>query len=95
MRCICARTGSGKGGCASRAQVSSLSVRAYDQGGRVYFETALPSLPADLPQTFEEGFARMETSEGPWRVFTHVTDEGNVQIGQPVATRDALAESFP
>jgi len=71
-----------------------LSVRAYDQGGRVYFETALPSLPADLPQTFEEGFARMETSEGPWRVFTHVTDEGNVQTGQPVATRDALAREL-
>jgi len=71
-----------------------LSVRAYDQRGRAYFETALPSLPADLPQTFEEGFARMETSEGPWRVFTHVTDEGNVQVGQPVATRDALAREL-
>ena len=36
----------------------ALSVRAYDNTGRVYFETALPSLPADLPQTFAEGFTR-------------------------------------
>jgi len=71
-----------------------LSVRAYDQRGRAYFETALPSLPADLPQTFKEGFVRMETSEGPWRVFTHVTEQGNVQVGQAVATRDALAREL-
>lgn len=68
-----------------------LSLRAYDSGGRIYFETALPSLPDDLPQTYAEGFARTETSAGPWRVYTHVTPEGIVQVGQPVATRDALA----
>jgi two-component system, OmpR family, sensor kinase len=72
----------------------ALSVRAYDQTGRVYFETALPSLPDELPQTFAEGFAFMGTAEGPWRVFTHVTAEGNVQVGQPVATRDALAREL-
>src|SRR5687767_4341601 len=52
----------------------ALSVRAYDKTGRVYFETALPSLPADLPQSFNEGLAFVETPEGPWRVYTHVTD---------------------
>ena len=71
-----------------------LSVRAYDERGRTYFETALPSLPADMPLTFAEGFAFMGTSEGPWRVFTHVTEEGIVQVGQPVATRDALARDL-
>jgi two-component system, OmpR family, sensor kinase len=68
-----------------------LSVRAYDKTGRVYFETALPSLPADLPQSFIEGIALIDTLEGPWRVYTHVTEEGTVQVGQAVATRDELA----
>jgi two-component system, OmpR family, sensor kinase len=68
-----------------------LAVRAYDKNGRLYFETALPSLPPDLPQTYGEGFGRIDTTEGPWRIFTHVTDEGIVQVGQPVGTRDALA----
>ena len=72
----------------------ALSVRAYDNTGRVYFETALPSLPADLPQTFAEGFAFVGTGEGPWRVYTHVTEEGNVQVGQAVAARDALARDL-
>ena len=72
----------------------ALSVRAYDKTGRVYFETALPSLPADLPQTFSEGLASIGTAEGPWRVYTHVTDEGTVQVGQAVATRDALARQL-
>lgn len=71
-----------------------LSVRAYDDAGRVYFETALPSLPGDAPQTFREGFTRMDTSDGGWRVYTHVTPEGIVQVGQPVATRDALARDL-
>jgi hypothetical protein len=35
----------------------ALSVRAYDNTGRIYFETALPSLPPDLPQSFAEGIA--------------------------------------
>lgn len=72
----------------------ALSVRAYDKTGRVYFETALPSLPADLPQTFDEGLSSMGTQEGPWRVYTHVTEEGIVQVGQPVATRDVLARDL-
>jgi two-component system OmpR family sensor kinase len=72
----------------------ALSVRAYDRTGRVYFETALPSLPSDLPQTFSEGLAFVGTIEGPWRMYTHVTEEGTVQVGQPVATRDALAREL-
>jgi two-component system OmpR family sensor kinase len=72
----------------------ALSVRAYDKTGRVYFETALPSLPADLSQSFQEGIALVETHEGPWRVYTHVTDEGTVQVGQAVAARDTLAREL-
>jgi two-component system OmpR family sensor kinase len=72
----------------------ALSVRAYDRTGRVYFETALPSLPADLPHGFDEGIAFVETLEGPWRVYTHVTEEGTVQVGQAVATRDELAREL-
>jgi two-component system OmpR family sensor kinase len=72
----------------------ALSVRAYDKTGRVYFETALPSLPADVPQSFAEGIAFAGTVDGPWRVYTHVTDEGTVQVGQAVAARDALAREL-
>jgi two-component system OmpR family sensor kinase len=71
-----------------------LSVRAYDEKGRVYFETALPSFPLDLDQTFGEGFVRVGTTNGTWRVYTHVTKEGIVQVGQPLATRDALARDL-
>ncbi|MGH8741482.1 MAG: hypothetical protein ACREUN_11245, partial [Burkholderiales bacterium] len=71
-----------------------LSVRAYDKTGRVYFETALPSLPADLPQTYAEGLSSLATQEGPWRVFTHVTEEGIVQVGQALQTRDVLAREL-
>lgn len=72
----------------------ALSVRAYDQTGRVYFETALPSLPADLVQTWDEGLSSMATQEGAWRVYTHVSEEGIVQVGQAVATRDVLAREL-
>lgn len=71
-----------------------LSVRAYDQSGRIYFETALPSLPADAALTFSEGFVVLPTSEGSWRVYTHVVPEGIVQVAQPVATRDSLARDL-
>jgi signal transduction histidine kinase len=72
----------------------ALSVRAHDEHGRVYFETVLPSLPADLQQTFAEGFTRADSAEGAWRLYTHVTPEGIVQVGQPVSARDALARSL-
>jgi two-component system OmpR family sensor kinase len=71
-----------------------LSVRAYDKTGRTYFETALPSLPADLAQTYDEGLASMGTQEGAWRVYTHVTEEGIVQVGQAIAARDVLARDL-
>jgi two-component system OmpR family sensor kinase len=70
------------------------AVRAYDGAGRVYFETRLPEIPSDTPQVFEEGYRFVDSSEGMWRLYTFVTPEGNVQVGQPVATRDALAREL-
>lgn len=72
----------------------SLSVRAYDATGRTYFETLMPSLPSDTPLVFNEGLSDVDTAEGRWRLYTHVTSEGIVQVGQPVATRDALAREL-
>lgn len=72
----------------------SLSVRAYDADGRTYFETLMPSLPADTPQVFTEGLSDVDTAEGRWRLYTHVTSEGIVQVGQPLATRDAIAREL-
>lgn len=72
----------------------SLSVRAYDPTGRTYFETLMPSLPADTPLVFIEGLSNASTSEGRWRLYTHVTSDGVVQVGQPTATRDALAREL-
>ncbi len=71
-----------------------LSVRAYNKEGGVFFETLLPSLPPDLPQTFTEGLAHVESSEGTWRLYTHVTEDGVVQVGQSIASRDALARDL-
>ncbi len=70
------------------------SVRAYDDTGRAFFETAFPALPRELPPTFKEGFTRFGTDAGEWRIYTHVTPEGIVQVGQPVTTRDELARDL-
>jgi len=72
----------------------AFAVRAYDEGGRVFFESGLPSLPADAPKTLDPGFSRVETADGAWRVYTHVTPEGVVQVAQPEAVRDALAREL-
>jgi two-component system, OmpR family, sensor kinase len=72
----------------------AFAVRAYDDGGRVFFESGLPSLPADAPKTLDPGFSIVSTADGPWRVYTHVTPEGVVQVAQPEAIRDALAREL-
>jgi two-component system, OmpR family, sensor kinase len=72
----------------------AFAVRAYDEGGRVFFESGLPSLPADAPKTLEPGLSVVETPDGPWRIYTHVTPEGVVQVAQPEAVRDALAREL-
>ena len=72
----------------------AFAVRAYDEGGRVFFESGLPSLPADAPKSLDPGFSQVGTADGAWRVYTHVTPEGVVQIAQPEALRDALAREL-
>jgi two-component system OmpR family sensor kinase len=70
------------------------AVRAYEPDGRIFFETWLPTLRFDGPQSRVEGFADVDTASGTWRVFTHVTPEGIVQVAQPTATRAGLARSL-
>lgn len=72
----------------------AFAVRAYDESGRVFFESGLPSLPADAQKTLDPGFNLVETPDGPWRIYTHVTPEGVVQVAQPEAVRDALAREL-
>jgi two-component system OmpR family sensor kinase len=72
----------------------NLSVRAYDRNGNVIFATVLPTMPPEAPKLYVEGFAMLPTSEGDWRVYTHVSPQGIVQIGQPAAVRAALARSL-
>lgn len=72
----------------------AFAVRAYDEGGRVFFESGLPALPPDAPKTLEPGFSMVETPDGPWRVYTHVVPEGVVQVAQAEAIRDSLAREL-
>ena len=72
----------------------AFAVRAYDDGGRVFFESGLPALPPDAPKTLDPGFSVVATPDGPWRVYTHVTPEGVVQVAQAEAVRDALAREL-
>ena len=69
----------------------AFAVRAYDDGGKLYFESGLPALPVEAPQTLDPGFSTVESETGNWRVYTHVAPEGVVQVGQPDAVREALA----
>jgi len=72
----------------------ALSVRAYDANGRIFFETVLPELPSEIPISLAEDLSTLDAHDGSWRVYTHVTPEGIVQVGQPLATRDALAREL-
>jgi two-component system OmpR family sensor kinase len=72
----------------------AFAVRAYDDGGKLYFESGLPALPLEAPQTLDPGFTSVESVDGPWRVYTHVVPEGVVQVGQPEAVREALAREL-
>jgi two-component system OmpR family sensor kinase len=72
----------------------AFAVRAYDEGGKLYFESGLPALPLAAPQSLDPGYSNVDTEDGPWRVYTHVTPEGVVQVGQPEATREALAREL-
>ena len=70
------------------------SVRGYNQDGRIYFETALPSLPEGVPLLFREGFTTTNSAQGEVRLYTHVEQEGIVQVAQLEADRAALAREL-
>ena len=70
------------------------AVRAYDRAGRLYFETALPSLPGSVPKTLTPGLSYADSEDGRWRLYTHVSAQGIVQVGQPVEARAALAREL-
>jgi two-component system, OmpR family, sensor kinase len=72
----------------------NLSVRAYDAQGRTLFETAEPSMPADLPRLFETSYRVLDTNGEKWRLYSHKTPEGIVQVSQPEATRTSLARAL-
>lgn len=72
----------------------AFAVRAYDDGGKLYFESGLPALPVEAPQTLDPGFSTVNSESGAWRVYTHVVPEGVVQVGQPEAVREALAREL-
>jgi two-component system OmpR family sensor kinase len=70
------------------------AVRAYDRSGRTFFETALPSIPQAVPKAVADGFSYADTDDGRWRIYTHVSPQGVVQVGQPVETRAVLAREL-
>jgi two-component system OmpR family sensor kinase len=72
----------------------SFSVRAYDRSGRMYFETVQPAIPPEIAQTFDEGYQFVDATSGRWRLYTYFAPEGIVQVGQPLALRDALARDL-
>jgi hypothetical protein len=71
----------------------NLSVRAYDHAGTTLFETP-PPLPAEVPLLYESGLRVLGTGAGKWRIYTHATPEGVVQVAQPESTRTSLARSL-
>ena len=42
----------------------AFAVRAYDEGGKLYFESGLPALPVDAPQTLDPGYSTIDTDVG-------------------------------
>jgi two-component system OmpR family sensor kinase len=63
-------------------------VQAWDSDGKL-----LKSFPPgfDLPRQPKTGFASFETSEGGWRSYTWVLDDGTVQVSQQALVRRKLA----
>lgn len=69
-------------------------VRAYDETGRLFFETMVTARPFDAPRTLDPGYSEVESLGELWRVYTHVAPEGIVQVAQPMAMREALAREL-
>ncbi len=70
------------------------AVRAYDESGRLFFETMVTARPFDAPRSLEPGYSEVDSLGELWRVYTHVAPEGIVQVAQPVAMRESLAREL-
>jgi two-component system, OmpR family, sensor kinase len=70
------------------------AVRAYDETGRLFFETMVTARPFDAPRSLDPGYSEVESLGELWRVYTHVAPEGIVQVAQPVSMREALAREL-
>jgi signal transduction histidine kinase len=70
------------------------STRTFDADGRMVTEGGVTALRFDGPQAKQEGFSDSITPKGRWRVFTHVTPKGAVQVAQPHAIRVKLASEL-
>ncbi len=70
------------------------AVRAYDESGRLFFETMVTARPFDAPRSLQPGYSEIESLGELWRVYTHVAPEGIVQVAQPVGMREALAREL-
>ncbi len=68
-----------------------LIVQIWDRDG-VQVYRSRPS--ADAPARGTPGFATVPTRDGLWRVYSVIASGQVVQVGQPVAARDALATSM-
>jgi two-component system OmpR family sensor kinase len=69
-------------------------VRAYDETGRLFFETMVTARPFDAPRSLNPGYSEVESLGEMWRVYTHVAPEGIVQVAQPMAMRESLAREL-
>ncbi|HEX7053578.1 MAG TPA: ATP-binding protein [Burkholderiales bacterium] len=70
------------------------AVRAYDQSGRLFFESMVTSRPFDAPRSLDAGYSEVDSLGELWRVYTHVAPEGIVQVAQPVSMRERLAREL-
>ena len=69
-------------------------MRAYDPDGRMYFETALPSFPADLPQTYQEGLAHVGSADFEDEAINgQDRDFRIIVVGGPASTVGVLPRS--
>jgi two-component system OmpR family sensor kinase len=73
-----------------------LVVQIWDRNGvRVYLPRSQDrEASGTLPKRQSPGFATIDTPNGPWRVYSVITDGQLLQVAQPIAVRRALAASL-
>jgi two-component system OmpR family sensor kinase len=73
-----------------------LVVQVWDRNGvRVYLPRPRSETAANAPPKQQSpGFATIDTPNGPWRVYSVITEGQLVQVAQPLAVRRAMAASL-